>query len=423
MKILLGNVLGHFNKHKTDVSTSLILSFAFLIFSFQAGKSIPNVVLEYRSLDRWYEGGMGRVVENMTSRTSNHERVKLHPIFPIATNPIIHTMNKVFGLDPTLAVRVYIASIGFLWMLGLYTLLRMIGCRILDTILFCILAALSAASIFWFTVPETFSFGSLSILLALLIVPISQQYAVSPVIFVSMNVATLGFVITNWMAGILATFATNTFRRAMHIAVYSFVLVVLLWGMQKYIYPDATFFLGNEAETVHLNLLTHRSGGPSQVATSFFYHTLIMPDIKIHNHWYWGAPVMLTQSSPPGSASIWGKGSVAIWTVLLLIGICSLLLTKEHLRLRIVLGLLLMGQLALHIAYGAETFLYSLHFIILLIPLAALGTLTKYRKLIIVLMIFLIPCVTVNNLAQFDKSKSFLRQHVNPKEDDARYRK
>jgi len=49
--------------------------------------------------------------------------------------------------------------------------------------------------------------------------------------------------------------------------------------------------------------------------------------------------------------------------------------TRKHLRLRVVLGLTILGQLALHTVYGNETFLYTLNFLPLLVVLAALSTL------------------------------------------------
>jgi len=62
-----------------------------------------------------------------------------------------------------------------LWFSSLFILLRLIGCRQFDAALFSILAATSAAAIFWFVIPETYSFGSLSILLALGLTALAQH--------------------------------------------------------------------------------------------------------------------------------------------------------------------------------------------------------------------------------------------------------
>jgi len=68
-------------------------------------------------------------------------------------------------LEPITAVRIVIAAVALV-QLAVH-LLRLIGCRQFDAALFSILAATSAAAMFWFVIPETYSFGSLSILLAL----------------------------------------------------------------------------------------------------------------------------------------------------------------------------------------------------------------------------------------------------------------
>src|SRR5207237_7945406 len=75
----------------------------------------------------------------------------------------------------------------------------------------------------------------------------------------------------------------------------------------------------------------------------------------------------------------------------------------------IVFGLDLVSQLILHVVYGSETFLYSLHFAPLLVVLAALSTLTQARPLALVLASILIVSTGYNNGLQFNKA----REHVN----------
>ena len=184
--------------------------------------------------------------------------------------------------------------------------------------------------------------------------------------------------------------------------------------IQKFIYPDITFFLGEHEDPWNWNLLGIKLASTVavvlDVVASFFYHTLIMPTILVVND---GLPlprlVMLTQSSAPGSASLWGLYAVFIWTVLLIIGIWALLSLKNHFKLRVVLGLTLLSQLSLHIVYGEETFLYSLHFIIILAVLAALGSLTRLRPIVIVMVCLLIPCIWINNTLQFKKALNFFK--------------
>ena len=68
------------------------------------------------------------------------------------------------------------------------------------------------------------------------------------------------------------------------------------------------------------------------------------------------------------------------------------------------IGLALLGQLALHSVYGRETFLYSLHFAPLLVVLAGLSVLTRVRPLALVLALILTLTVGINNGLQFSKA-------------------
>jgi len=67
------------------------------------------------------------------------------------------------------------------------------------------------------------------------------------------------------------------------------------------------------------------------------------------------------------------------------VGLGSLLTLMKLSRFRWTLLLFLMGQLGMHLFYGDETFLYSLHFAPFLVILAAFGTLTRARRLSLML--------------------------------------
>ena len=74
-------------------------------------------------------------------------------------------------------------------------------------------------------------------------------------------------------------------------------------------------------------------------------------------------------------------------------------------RFGIVLGLTALWHLALHLVYGGEeTFLYSLHWLPLLVVIAAFGTMTRARAVARVLAAALVACATVNNQRQFTQA-------------------
>lgn len=82
----------------------------------------------------------------------------------------------------------------------------------------------------------------------------------------------------------------------------------------------------------------------------------------------------------------------------------------------LLLGLTIMAQFILHLAFGKETCLYALHFAPLLVVVAALSTLTSQRRLARIVAAALVVCAGMNNLQQFDRAAAFARNQVVPEQ-------
>jgi hypothetical protein len=137
---------------------------------------------------------------------------------------------------------------------------------------------------------------------------------------------------------------------------------------------------------------------------------MIMPDIQIKseswpNAWYG----MTIQHSMPGSAGWWGGIALILWCVLLVTGLQGLIFVRQQPKLRAILGLTIVAQLALSILYGRETFLYSMHFAPLLVVLAAFSTFTRARVFALVMAGMLIIGGGISNGLQFMKAVGFVR--------------
>jgi hypothetical protein len=256
------------------------------------------------------------------------------------------------------------------------------------------LCATSSAAVFWCTVPETYPLGLLSILLALVAVARGRRTAW----FVLASAFTLSATVTNWMVGIVAGFARFRWGKALGVTALAFCLVLALWRVQKVIFPSVRLFLAARQEAKHM--FTPESGGPLAVLKSFLFHSVVMPEIGVRTHSS-GKLILTTQASRPGSASAFGATAVALWTMLLAMGLWGFFVARESRRIRAVLGLTLLGQLLLHCVYGRETFLYSLHFAPLLIAVTAFAASTRARPLALVLASALAILCAVNNAAQF----------------------
>jgi len=386
------------------------------IASYLGAQLIHPWLLTDRGADLWFAADIPRVFANMTDRFSNHSRTKVHPLFSLIAFPPVFLMQKVLGQDALTAVRLAIAAVAALCIIALFILLRLIGCRRFDAALFSILGATSAAAMFWFIVPETYPFGALSILAGLCLVAIAQYRKLSAQWYAVVSAATLSITTTNWMVGILATLAKYRRKWAWKITLDALCLTVLLWSVQKSIFPSSVFFivLGDSEEKNYM--LRQASGGFWHVLQSFVAHTMVMPDMRVIPHWKkFELLRVLTQRAIPGSASVWGTIAVILWMALLALGIWGFFAAKQHRQLRIVLGFSILGQLALHTVYGEETFLYSLHFLPLLIVLAAFSTQTPARSIALVLAGMLVLTAGVNNGLQLLKAKEVMNRQAAPR--------
>lgn len=393
-----------------DVLIVMVLAAGAGFASFQGAKCIDPVVLYVNedAMDVWFGSDVPRVFSSMTALDGNHSRAKVHPLFSLVAYPPVKAL-RILGVETIVAVRIVLAAVASLWIIAMFILLRLVGCRRLDATLFTMLAATSASAVFWFVVPETYPFGSLTILLGLVTVSLAQHRKLPEVWYIIVSALTLSVTVTNWMVGIFATFATFRWRRALQITVNAFCLVVLLWGVQKFIFPSAQFFIGDREEINWIR--PPEFAGSLRVVTTFVFHTMVMPAIEWFDHTDW--PGIRNQHSLPGSGSLWGAIAVGLWIPLLALGLWGLFSAGRHGRLRVVLGLTLIGQLLLHLIYGAgETFIYALHFGPLLVVLTALSVLTPARKLGLTLAALLVLCAGVNNVLQLNKAVKIVEYHM-----------
>jgi hypothetical protein len=298
-----------------------------------------------------------------------------------------------------------------LWVSLIYVLLRLLGCRSLDSCLLSGLALSSAGAMFWLPSPETYPFGSCSLLLALFLVKV-----VPPASFwgyVAVNVVSMSVTITNWMLGIFATIAIHKWKQSVKVIGASFLVVLLFSGIQKLVFPPAKF-LFQQSENEVKYLLMPEAGGPVKRTIALVFHSMVMPEIAMVENRdsllqtgtgtiNLGAK-MTVQLSPLGSGTYWALPAVMTWAGLLSAGLWALVTMPAHQRFRLVLGLLLCGQWLLHLVYGEETFLYAVHIVPLLIVMVGMATLTRLRYAVLGVAGLLLLCGTINNLAQFNKA-------------------
>lgn len=202
---------------------------------------------------------------------------------------------------------------------------------------------------------------------------------------------------------LVTCFTKFTYRKFVVTLALVLTVVLCLWLIQAALFPSSQKLFRSEIGYI----LTVQAGGVLNSLKAIFAHSMIAPALLLHQGASMasiGRLVLSFQGAAPGSGSVWGAIALIPWALLLCLSVRSFFVANIDLSFRLALVIILVGQVLLHMVYGYEAFLYSLHFLPLLIIFASLTTLTRYRKVALTLALLLIPLAFMNNGAQFKKS-------------------
>jgi|GEM_PF-1623683 len=390
-----------------DATACLILGLLAGLWAFLSSPSIAPVLTDYRYLDLWFQGDSPRAFGNMTNMLENRwSRDDLHPLFRVVTYPLTMLIAAGFSLGPLDAVRIVIAGVAGLWAAGFYGVLRLMRLERVDAVMFTLVLVSTSAFVFWAGLPETFPFGSLSLVFSMGLVAASEWRRMHPGLFVINNLLTVGFVPTSALAGLSATLLQHRWKQALGIVAVSLAALLALWNVHK------VFFPVDRVSTQ--DFLLDQAGGPLQILNSIFAHTLVMPEIKLIvtgdyvPDYAWR---MTTQFSDPGSGGILSAIALAAGLALLALGAWSALTTRRLGKLRWLLAIVGLGFLGAHLIFGDETFLYSLQFAPLLVLLAAFSAIGPMRRVALALAALFVVSAGVNNVSKFQQAALFVQGH------------
>ncbi len=391
------------------VLLAAVVLVAFAAFALAQSRMDPRL-LTWEAVDTWFEADAPRVYDNLTERWSNFRRTTTHPLFPTLAYTPNAVLTDLFGMEDRRAAFLYTAALGAIWAGLMFVFLRLSGCRRFDAVVFTALASITASSLCFHTIPETFGWGSISIVTALCLaaranrVPVRWPWAFLACVF------TWGTTLTNVMVAAMASVVRRGFKPAALITIASLAFVYAYWGLQTLVFPSSEIPFGQITQKGPL--LTPESRGAWVVMRSFFFHSTVMPAPYVVDRpgaakW----PILLVQSSSIGSGGTLAVIGTVLWVTLFLSGLWAAAKRVVDRPLCLVLVGSLVGQVAVSIVYGKETFLYSLHFVPIMIGIAALGTGTSLRKPVLALALLMLPILGFNNISLFARSASFMTDH------------
>ncbi|MCL4818851.1 MAG: hypothetical protein KJ067_06905 [Vicinamibacteria bacterium] len=408
-------------KRAWDIAAALLLASLSAGSSWTRSQAIDPALLSYhvektRMSDLWFDADLPKVFQMSTDRrAAQHGATASHPLASLALHAPVTLVRAVTGSPSETAMQVSTAGLAALWAGLLYSVLRRLGLTLFDATLFTLVGLTSAAAVFWFAVSELFAIGSLTILMALWGITAPEQRAGPALVPVLLSAATLGITVTNWSVGLLCTLLTHRLKEAVGVSLAAVGLVCGAWGVQAAIYPHSRFFLGGH-ETSMEAVRIPQPAEAAHVLTSLVGHTLVMPDFVTTFQAGCVGQLLSVQEAPLGSGGGLGLLAVAAWSLLLAGGIYGMSRPRAPRTFRLLLGLALALQLGVHLFFGYETFLYSMHFLPLLVATVALGLLSPLARATRALAVLLVVCGGIHNFAQFDAAAAKVRRLA----DDAR---
>ena len=359
--------------------------------------AIPYVARQ--TIDIWFGADVQRVIHDMTDPLANHERTIVHPVFPLILLPIGGLLAKFtssLGIAAQLIISLSAAMTGIL----LFATTQNLGLKPIDSWLLIGAFASSSAFIFWWSIPETFPTGSLSILVPFYL--LSRQEARLKAWTLALA-GSLAITTTNVSAGIVALFFSKQRKNFVKILLLALLLILALSFLQKSYLPSAKYFFGGSVATEQrfIPKNTDPRGSLPGRALDFAVYTGVVP----------GEPIRWVKGMyfPYGLNLLSGFRAIPAisWIALLAIGSIELFHNFRSNFSKAVF-FFLVSQFSLHMVYGDQPFLYSAHFLpefILLIslgfqPAASRARLTLSRACIVMFMVTGFPL----NLQSFIKA-------------------
>lgn len=329
-----------------------------------------------------------------------------HPLFPGVAHLMLAVATRlVHAGDAWTNARAAAGMTGGVWLALTYVLLRVLRLERVDALLFTAIGFVSAGSLFWFTVPESFGLSAVGTTLALL----AAACAGPPLLLLAAACAASGaFVLSSSLVGAMAVLGHNRapreWPRALSIGLAAFGLLAGAWALQEWSRPTP-FFLGERLREYDQHLFPVTPGRMAEIVPGLLVDPVVAPELRNET------PSFRKHAlRPAGPAGVVAMGA---WVLLLLAGAVALVREALRGRLRPFAVAAFGGTAALvavHSSLGREMFLYALNLLPLLLSIAALAVrFERARPLVRTCAVVLLLAAAFNNSSQFTRAEDAAR--------------
>lgn len=389
---------------RLPVAACVILALATGAFVFCAVLALPPELHDFAFDDTYFHADIPRVWLSLTDRWATDLRANIHPLFLLLIGLPTILAAQIIGTLPAIAGMLALNAMALVSLL--YFIVFSVSGRVTDTVVLVALFLATGSFLFWAVVPETFPFGATTVLvpLALMNMPDSRM---KEHMFVLAGVLTIGITPTNAMATMVCALISFGPRRMFFIMVKALLIVVLLWIVQKQLFYSAEFLPDVARESRHFGI-----ADAFPAIKRFLLDSAYPQGIALQAADSVAAPrlVLLEGSWSPGTLASW-----SVWIAIVGAGIVGAWRNRSDSRqLAKAAGAILLGQMCLHIIYGAKlNFLYSLHWMPLFVIVVAFGAGTRLRMLVLAACTMLaLGMGPRNHLLQLDAIDRIVDSHA-----------
>ena len=336
-------------------------------------------------LDEAFDADIPSRIMDLTRPQGPHLRAQFHPLFVLLLNPIgvaLRAGLRGLGVEASgrAAAIALSAAAGGGGVAVFSVLLRGLGLASLRVVLWSLVFGLSASQFVFGSLPESWIFSGLSLLVLFALGTRPRPPRDGLVVA---GTAAFGMAVTNLAAAVLVrarwlVSEGRVGRLVGGLARYLLLVLLataLLSALQSVVYPGASPFYRadplarEDRQSFVRNFeLAERTG---DLLAHLFFFDLTAPRLLVTET---GTPWTTVDFPDPSLAALRPEGAVhaVLWTALLFLAGWGLLRMREPLPLALLLWLAL--QAALHLAFGTSLFLYSCQWTFAVVALVAVGT-------------------------------------------------
>lgn len=401
---------------RTDMALAIaVMIFSALVACWCASR-MGQAYLDRAVFNIWFDSDSPRVFENLLSRHSNHYRTAVHPISALMLTPPAFALHKLVGISQPLAAQI-IVVICAAGIAGLYSLtLRLLGMGMVFAACMSALLVVSAAFLHWGGTVELFGPGGFTIMAAIAALAAGSRLGLKA--WIAVSALSLSITVTNWMVGLAASLVRWRRFAFIKVTVVALTTVMALSLVQKSAFNNAALFFNPsgliaEKEWTQSSMEKREDLAEQSLVDnlrSIAISTIVAPPpyLDLDSN---GDPIRVSNQVMQWSRlSASAIAATAGWSLLLCLGVWGAVRRGPQRAVAVALGLMLGGQATLHAIYGYPTFLYSAHFLPILMTLAAFAWFTPVRRLMPALALVVAGLAAAVNVPSFLEATALMRQ-------------